>query len=464
MTIAYGLTQTGFVAKSTDVVRQQINANLQASYGASFDVSDASVAGELAGITAAAVGDAWDGSQGASAAFDPDGASGSALDALSALTGTFRAPLKSSTFVIGINPLTLTGTPSTPVAQGSLAAATSTGAQFATAALAIITTVSAWTPSTTYAVGARATNGGNVYQCTAETGPSAGSGGPSGTGTAITDGGVTWRWLGAGGGAVDVTATSVDPGPIVGASGDVTVIATPVGGWSNVVNLLDATLGALQQGDSSLRATRTAELASSGSATADAIRAELLEVPGVAAASVIVNNTDGYSGGAPPHSIECIVIGGTDLAVAQAIFSQVAAGIATIGIGSGATLVTVTDSQGQPQVIQFTRPTQTLIYVAIAVTYDPSVYATSGDALVAEAVADWGNARGVGADSVAVALGAQAFTVPGVLDVPRTGSLGGTLISTSASPTSDATIVIDQRHIAVYDTSRVSVTSTAGSP
>jgi hypothetical protein len=54
--------------------------------------------------------------------------------------------------------------------------------------------------------------------------------------------------------------------------------------------------------------------------------------------------------------------------------------------------------------------------------------------------------------------------VPGVLDVPRTGSEGGTLISTSASPTSDATIVIDQRHIAAYDTSRVAVTSTPGTP
>jgi len=50
----------------------------------------------------------------------------------------------------------------------------------------------AWAALTAYAVGARVTNGGNLYQCTVA-GTSAAAGGPSGTGTDIVD--ATVRWL-----------------------------------------------------------------------------------------------------------------------------------------------------------------------------------------------------------------------------------------------------------------------------
>lgn len=57
---------------------------------------------------------------------------------------------------------------------------------------------SAWAGSTTYAVGYRCYNGSpsRVYECIAA-GASAASGGPTTTSTAITDGGVTWRYLSA---------------------------------------------------------------------------------------------------------------------------------------------------------------------------------------------------------------------------------------------------------------------------
>ncbi len=58
-----------------------------------------------------------------------------------------------------------------------------------------------WLPSTPYLLNARAVNGGNVYIVTAP-GTSASSGGPTGTGSAITDGTVTWAYLGAFTGAV----------------------------------------------------------------------------------------------------------------------------------------------------------------------------------------------------------------------------------------------------------------------
>src|SRR6185312_1420334 len=54
-----------------------------------------------------------------------------------------------------------------------------------------------WQASIVTAVGQYCTNGGNTYISTAA-GTTAASGGPTGTGTGITDGTVTWNYVGAG--------------------------------------------------------------------------------------------------------------------------------------------------------------------------------------------------------------------------------------------------------------------------
>ena len=51
-----------------------------------------------------------------------------------------------------------------------------------------------WAASTAYTVGQTVQNSGNVYTCVTA-GTSATSGGPTGTGTGITDGTVVWNWL-----------------------------------------------------------------------------------------------------------------------------------------------------------------------------------------------------------------------------------------------------------------------------
>jgi hypothetical protein len=63
-----------------------------------------------------------------------------------------------------------------------------------------------WIASHTYAVGASCTNGGNGYVAIAiTTGISAGSGGPTGTGSSIVDGGVTWKFVSS---TVETTTTA----------------------------------------------------------------------------------------------------------------------------------------------------------------------------------------------------------------------------------------------------------------
>lgn len=62
------------------------------------------------------------------------------------------------------------------------------------AVVADLTAGNAWIASTAVVVGQLNTNGGNTYQCTTA-GTTAASGGPTGTGTAITDGTAVWQYV-----------------------------------------------------------------------------------------------------------------------------------------------------------------------------------------------------------------------------------------------------------------------------
>lgn len=68
---------------------------------------------------------------------------------------------------------------------------------------------SAWIGSTAYSLNQYATNGGSLYRCTVA-GTSAASGGPTGSGATIVDGGVTWTFVpGAAGMQIDNAVIAV---------------------------------------------------------------------------------------------------------------------------------------------------------------------------------------------------------------------------------------------------------------
>src|SRR6185437_9293628 len=92
--------------------------------------------------------------------------------------------------------------------------------------------LTAWAPSTSYTVGNRRSNGGNAYQCT-KSGTSASSGGPSGTGSSITDGAATWKFLASVDYVTVASWASGIPGtltqPVVGQIWDCGAISTTAG-------------------------------------------------------------------------------------------------------------------------------------------------------------------------------------------------------------------------------------------
>lgn len=450
------LTTAGLEIDTLADVRAFLNQQWREAFGQSMDVSDLSPDGQQLGIHAEIYALFNELLEAINSSQDPDKATGAFLRALCLITGTIEIPASFSAVT-----LTLTGTPTTFVPPGSLASTLSTGQQFVTTADddGTIAALGVWIGSTGYTAGDRKTNVGNAYLCITP-GTSAASPGPNTEAADITDGTAHWRFLGPGAGAVDVTARATVTGPIVATSGDITNIDTPIGGWDGVINILDATPGRAAMTDAELRALRQIELAQPGTSPKNAIRAALLEVGRgtlnpVTAATVFSNVTDFTDAdGVPPHSVEALVHGGEDQDIFDALLANVADGIRTHGSVVGASV----DDEGTAHVMKFSRTTEILIYVSITLRKEASAYPTDGDDQVKAAIAAWGNARDDGTDIAASAVLAQCFAVTGVrgVDMPLISAAPVTV------PVASTPIVVTPRQRGVFDTSRITVTSSDG--
>lgn len=445
-----GLDATGFTVKTVTEIRGEIDEDLKTAYGQSVGLSDDDFLGRAVAIFSEREANLWELAEAVNAANNPDAATGANLDSLAALTGTTRDAATESTVT-----LTLTGTPTTVVASGSQASVTGTLEKFTTLAEATIVASTAWATTTAYVIGDRVKNSGNVYLCTVA-GTSAGSGGPTTEASAIVDNTVTWRFLGNGTGDIDVAAESENTGVIVGTSGTIITIETAVSGWDSVMNILDATLGTDVETDEALRSKREDELASPGTAPIDALRTDLLLVADVTSVTIFDNNTDTTDAdGVPPHSVEALIQGGTDQAIFDALLAGVAAGILTHGTTSG----TAEDSEGKDHTMKFSRPSEIDIHVVITLTFDDDVFPSDGDDQVEAAIVAFGDAQATGKDAVSASVSAQAFVANvGVLDVSAAN------IGTAPAPATEVTVAIALREIAVFDTSRITVNSTAATP
>lgn len=180
---------------------------------------------------------------------------------------------------------------------------------------------------------------------------------------------------------------SEQPGPFVANASTLTVIETPEIGWTGVTNPTDATPGLAADTDTTLRQKRQIELAGEGSGDIDAIRAAVQKVEGVLQVFVFENNTLGYDfvNGLPPKSFRVVVWDGPGLsasnaAIAEAIWTHKGSG----ALAYGGTLVTVTDSAGNPQPVRFDRATQLRLFVSCTTT--PGTLSTAGTAAVKAAL------------------------------------------------------------------------------
>ncbi len=458
----YGLTTEGLVIKTLDIIREEINTALRAAFGASIDLGDKSIFGQIVGIIAERLSSLWELVEVVNSSQNPDKASGSALEGLALLTGTLRPPATYSAVT-----LTLTGTPTTVVPVDSEVSTDSTDVTFTTTDVATITLVPSWADATAYIVGDRVTTAGNLYECiTAGTSDVGNGGPPTGESDDYTDGTVHWAFLGEGTGTADVLARATETGPVEAFARDITTIVNQLSGWDSVINLQDANPGRDIGTDGELRLLREQELATGGSSPINALRAELLQVTDVVAVTIFVNNTDTTdANGIPPHAIEALVRGPDaptaefDQSIFDALLDGVAAGIATHADASGTPVIgTATDDEGTVHTMKFSRPTEVPVYVALTLVVDPDEYPSDGDDQVKQAIVEYGDTVNTGKNVVASRIVAAAFEVPGVLDVVTC------YIDDAPAPATETTVQISLRELAVYDTSRISVATSDGVP
>ena len=158
------------------------------------------------------------------------------------------------------------------------------------------------------------------------------------------------------------------------------------------------------------------------------------------------------SGGRPPKSFEAVVEGGSDADVALKIWQLKPAGIQTFGN----THVVITDSQGNPQGIDFTRATPVYIWVQVTLTLNPQeTFPANGQELVSEAILAYGNTLGIGIDVIIQRVQAVCFSVPGIASA--TVQLARTLNVTDTPSYVSTDITIGETEISVWDLSRIDV-------
>jgi uncharacterized phage protein gp47/JayE len=449
----YGVTPTGFVVKPLDAILGDLQKRQRATFGEGINLEPQSNISQLNAPFAEAVAEVWQLGEAVYNARFPDSSTGVSLVNVCSITGTVpKEPTYSRATLIA------SGNAGTSLQVGRVVSVAGAGTKFQTTEAATLALVSARAPLTVYAAGSYVSNSGRVYVAT--TGGTTQAGAVTlGTGLSQADGSVTWRFLGNGSGVVTVPARAQDFGPKAAVAGTLSVIETPVAGWSAVVNLVDATLGRDLETDPELRVRRELELRGQGKAALEAVRQDVLAVEGVSSCLIFENDTDVTVDGVPPHSFEALVTGGDDNAIRAAIFASKGCGIRTHGNVSG----TVTDSSGQIKTVMFSRPVDVPIYVSVEIAinndssrFDGSVFPSNGIDQVKAAIAQKGASLGIGRNVRLSNFTAPIEKVPGVVEV-LSFELGLT------ASTSAANITIDPRERASFHADRIAVTTSIAS-
>jgi uncharacterized phage protein gp47/JayE len=384
-----GLESTGWVPKTVTEIRDGIASDLRDDLGADVDVSAESVLGQVSAIQATKLAELWELLGAIYAARTPSGASGAALDALCEIAPGL--PRKAATK--GTVRLSVALTDTTVLPAGSRAHVTGD-------------------PS-------------NVWVTTA-----------------------TVTGVGVGSATYYVDAEALTAGRILAPAGTLGVIATPVTGWTSVTNAADATPGTNAETDAELRVRRAQSLQRTASSPVDAIAVQVGEVSGVTQVTVWENATGATDAeGRPPHSVEVLVLGGTDADVARAVWASKAAGIESYG----STEETFTDARGVSRTASFSRPSSLLMYATVEVDTDPAAY--EGEAAVKAAIVAATASLRAGETVLISDLIVAVRALPGVLDAyVWVGRLASFVTQARTNYTPSA------RARCVFDTGRVVVT------
>lgn len=168
-----------------------------------------------------------------------------------------------------------------------------------------------------------------------------------------------------GAGSVSLAFQAETMGAVLTTPNTINQVVTVILGVTAVNNPSAATsVGTPEETDTALRIRRQNSVALPSRGYLDGLLGALLNVDGVTQAIVRENDTNATVDGIPAHSIWCIVLGGTNADVADAIYRKRNAGCGM----KGATSVTITQVDGTPFSVEFDRPTNQNLWISFNAT------------------------------------------------------------------------------------------------
>lgn len=170
--------------------------------------------------------------------------------------------------------------------------------------------------------------------------------------------------------------------------GAITEIVTSVAGFTSCTNLGIPVYGRERETDAELRQSYAKRQSYRSSTMLDSITSAICNnVPDVSSAVAFENDTDQTdSEGRPPHSIEVVVDGGEDAAIAQQILYYKAAGIQTYG----SVVVDVPSLHSETILVRFNRPQALYVWLKVSVVKNPEeAMPPNYEALIKSAVMDY---------------------------------------------------------------------------
>jgi len=439
-----GLTATGFVSKTLDEIKTELEIALKAEFGL-INTNPDSIFGQIIIALAPSIYDVWERMEEVYYSQYPASADGFSLNNVCALTGIYRLDEVKST-VIGA----LLGTEGTIVPAGTEVSVNTSEDIFKTTAAREITierTVRIKLTPTAALLDAEIDINGATYD-------SALGGTPSRADVVdalivLLDAAVVAEILPEMTSARDgdyliiyvddyedfllienLVNLTVDywyspapfqtlvSGPIEVAIGTLTEIETPVSGLTSCTNFVAETTGRDIETDSELRIRRAASLTIIGAATVPAIQARILqEVDGVTACLVTENDTMvADDDGIPAKSFECVVEGGDLDDIAKKIWELKPAGIATYGTVFPARVIT--DIDGNSHTINFSRPTPVVITVDLHYGLNTEeTFPAGGEDAIKAAIKAMGDLQEIGGDVIIQKYYTPIYSIDGVGDV-----------------------------------------------
>lgn len=206
-------------------------------------------------------------------------------------------------------------------------------------------------------------------------------------------------------GTTYTVATCRTAGAVSALAGDIAQIETPTYGWVSVTNEVAAVLGNAQETDAQLRERQTISTANPSQTMLDGTKGAIAALKNVSRYAVYENDTNVSSVtednpyGLPAHSVTCVVEGGTDEDVAEAIFLHKGIGCYT----NGDVAVEYTDQNDYINRVRFFRPVYKDIFVKV-VLKKYTGYISTMTVKVREAVYNYLAALTIGSDVSASVL------------------------------------------------------------